>query len=153
VGLTVLDKGVLIAVLDGSDVHHQGASSALRREIASGNRLVVPASAYAELLVGPSGRGASATATATVDAFLDALPATVEPVSRAAARIAAGLRARRRGRPGCSGVRRGLRLPDALVIGTAIALDADLVLTTDRGWPTRLGVPVDVVGARPTGTR
>jgi PIN domain nuclease of toxin-antitoxin system len=35
-----------------------------------------------------------------------------------------------------------LRLPDALVVATAMALNADLIITTDRNWPQ---VPVNVV--------
>ena len=39
-----------------------------------------------------------------------------------------------------------LRVPDALVLATAIPLGADRVLTTDAGWP-RVGVTVELVGA------
>jgi hypothetical protein len=40
-----------------------------------------------------------------------------------------------------------VKLPDALVIATAIAVDADLLLTTDRHWPSRteLGLRADVI--------
>jgi predicted nucleic acid-binding protein len=141
VGLTVLDAGVLIAVLDRTDAHHEAATAALRSELDSGSTLVVPASAYAEVVVGPARRGAAAIAT--VDAFLDALPATIEPLSRPIAATAARVRARRAIR---SDRGRGVRLPDALVIATALAIEADVILTTDRGWPPRLGVPVKVVG-------
>ena len=79
---------------------------------------MVPASAYAEALVGPSRRGAEAIVT--VDAFLDAMPVTVEPASREVARAAAALRARHAHR---------LRLPDALVLATAVVVEADQVLT------------------------
>jgi len=41
-----------------------------------------------------------------------------------------------------------LRLPDALVVATAIELGATRVLTTDRGWPS-LEVAVEIAGARP----
>jgi predicted nucleic acid-binding protein len=30
-----------------------------------------------------------------------------------------------------------LKLPDALVIATAINSEADVLVTTDRGWPSR----------------
>jgi len=134
VGLTVLDAGVVIAALDADDAHHAAAVNALREARTQGDRLVVPASAYAEALVGPSRRGADAVAT--LDAFLDALPASVEPASREVARGAASLRA-------VHG--RGLRLPDALVLATATVLGADLVLTTDTGWPAAI-VAVHVLG-------
>lgn len=133
-GLTVLDAGVVIAALDASDHHHAASVRALREARESGEALVIPASAYAEALVGPSRRGADAVAT--VDAFLDALPAGVEPATREVARAAAALRASH----GAS-----LRLPDALVLATAVVVAADRVVTTDGGWP-EAGVHVDIVG-------
>jgi predicted nucleic acid-binding protein len=133
-GLTVVDAGIVIAALDASDVHHGPSVQALREARDSGDVLVVPASAYAEALVGPSRRGADAVAT--IDAFLDALPATVEPASREIARAAAAHRARH-------GTK--LRLPDALVLATAAVVGADRILTTDRDWPAT-GIRVDVIG-------
>ena len=137
-GLTVLDAGVVIAVLDSNDAHHGVARAALRDALDRGDRLTLPASAYAEVMVGPSRTGRDAAAT--VDAFVDALPAVVEPATRAIARSAAALRARHG---------RSLRLPDALVLATADVLGADVVLTTDAGWPDA-GVIVHVVGATQT---
>jgi len=134
--LTVLDAGIVIAALDASDAHHGASVQALREARESGDALVVPASAYAEALVGPSRRGADAVAT--VDAFLDAMPAAVEPASREIARTAAALRAKHGHR---------LRLPDALVLATAVVVAADRVLTTDGGWP-KTTVVVEVVGHR-----
>ncbi len=134
--LTVLDAGIVIAALDASDAHHGASVQALREARESGDALVVPASAYAEALVGPSRR--SADAVATVDAFLDAMPAAVEPASREIARTAAALRAKHGHR---------LRLPDALVLATAVVVAADRVLTTDGGWPETT-VVVEVVGHR-----
>jgi predicted nucleic acid-binding protein len=135
-GLTVLDAGVLIAALDADDAHHAAAVAALRGARGRGDRLLVPASAYAETLVGPSRRGLDAVAT--VDAFVDALPAAVEPATRDVARRAAQLRATHA---------KALRLPDALVLATASVESADLVLTTDPGWPDT-GLAVQVIGAR-----
>ena len=132
-GLAVLDAGVVIAALDAGDVHHAPAIAALREARARGDKLVLPASAYAEALVGPSRRGADAVAT--LDAFLDALPAAVEPATREVARRAASLRAAHS---------RGLKLPHALVLATAGVLDAHVVLTTDSGWPA-VGVEVRVL--------
>ncbi len=134
-GLTVLDAGIIIAALDASDAHHGSSVQALREARESGDALVVPASAYAEALVGPSRRGPDAVAT--VDAFLDAMPVAVEPASREVARAAAALRASHGHR---------LRLPDALVLATAVVVGADQVLTTDGGWP-ETEVVVEVVGA------
>lgn len=132
--LTVLDAGVVIAMLDATDAHHSVARAALREALDRGDALVLPASAYAECLVGPLRRGPEAAAT--VDAFVEALPARVEPVTRSIARAAAALRARHG---------RAVRLPDALVLATAIELQAHRLLTTDAGWPL-LDVPVQVVG-------
>jgi len=133
VALTVLDAGVLIAVLNGRDVHHIAARRALSSEVGAGQELVLPASVYAEILVEPHQRGA--TAVRQVDAFVAALPARVEAIDTMTAQTAARIRARHR----------TLRLPDAFVIATAHVLDADHVLTTDRRWPRALGVAVRVV--------
>jgi len=133
--LTVLDAGVLIAVLNADDAHHDRARKAVAALRDRGDRLVVPASAYAEILVAPL-RQNSAMGDA-VDAFIEALPATVEPATRIVARRAAELRARH-------GTR--VRLPDALVIATAIVLGASRVVTTDARWPD-LGMSVEVVSA------
>jgi len=123
VALTVLDAGVVIGLLDRDDAHHDAARTALREARERGDELVLPASAYAEVLVVPFRQGPQAAET--VDAFLDALTARVEPVTKAIARGAAQLRA----------AHRALRLPDALVIATALEVRADRLLTTDRRWP------------------
>jgi predicted nucleic acid-binding protein len=133
--MTVLDAGVVIAALDTDDAHHGPALVALRAARDRGDRLVLPASAYAEAMVGPNRRGPQAVAT--LDAFLDALPVAVEPATREIARSAAVLRARHG---------RSLRLPDALVLATADVLGADVVFTTDAGWPGT-GVVVRVLDA------
>lgn len=134
-GLTVLDAGVIIALLDAADAHHAAAVAALRIARDRGDVLVLPASAYAECLVSPQRRGPNAVAI--VDRFLDALPARVEPADRSIAAAAAALRA-------THGT--ALRLPDGLVIATAIVLGADRILTTDAGWPA-VPIPVEVLAA------
>ncbi len=134
-GLTVLDAGIIIAILDPSDVHHEAAARALTVARQRGDTLVLPASAFAECLVAPCRRGPEAVAL--VSSFVDALPARIEPASRAIASAAAELRARHAGR---------LRLPDALVVATAVVIGADRVITTDSGWPG-LPVSVDVLAA------
>jgi predicted nucleic acid-binding protein len=132
-GLIVLDAGVVIGLLDAGDSHHAGARAALTALLADAHDLVLPASAYAECLVSPSRRGPDAVAI--VDQFLDTLPARIEPVSRTIAAAAAGLRARHGP---------ALRLPDALVVATALELDAEAIVTTDARWPS-LTVRVSVV--------
>lgn len=131
--LTVLDAGVVIGILDDTDVHHAAARAAVQSALARGDALAIPASAYAECLVGPARVGKPALQA--VDAFLTDLVADVEPITRQLAAKAAQLRARHGAR---------LRLPDALVLATAQHLKADRVLTTDAGWPAT-GVTVELV--------
>ena len=135
--LTVLDAGVVIAMLDATDAHHSAARAALREALDRGDDLVLPASAYAECLVGPLRRGPESAAI--VNAFIEALPARVEPVTRSIAMAAAALRARHG---------RAVRLPDAMVLATAIELQAHRLLTTDASWPP-LDTPVVVIGPDP----
>lgn len=132
-GLTVLDAGVVIALLDASDAHHVAAVASVGNARDRGDPLLLPASAYAECLVAPHRRGQDAVSV--VDRFLDALPVRVEPADRSIAGAAAALRATY----GTS-----IRLPDALVIATAIVRGADRILTTDAGWPT-VAVRVEVL--------
>lgn len=133
-GLTVLDAGIIIAILDADDEHHAAARSALAARVHARDGLILPASAYAEVLVAPQRQAASAVQV--VDAFLQALPAMIHPVTPEIARVASGLRAEHG---------RRLRLPDALVVATALQLHADRILTTDSGWP-HLDVVVEIIG-------
>ena len=121
-GLTVLDAGVVIAGLDSDDAHHAASARALSAARDRGDSFVVPASAYAEILVRPAQRGTAAVAR--VDTVLDAMAVSIASADRDIARRAATLRARHS----------SLRLPDALVIATAIELDGDHLLTTDTRW-------------------
>jgi len=123
-GLTVIDAGVLIGFLDESDTHHHTST----REFESARRqgeVVIPASALAESMVAPARHG-----EASLDAvreFVARLPLGVAQLDAEKAIIAAQVRAQ-------FGPR--LKLPDALVIATAINLEADVLVTTDRGWPS-----------------
>lgn len=132
-GLIVVDAGVIIAILDSSDPHHASARDALHACLASGAHLVLPTSAYAEVLVAPFRKDAESAAV--VDSFIDALPATVQPITRPIARAAAALRAEHGGR---------LRLPDALVVATALDLAAERLVTTDRRWRA-VGVTLETI--------
>ena len=130
-GLIHLDAGVLIGFLDADDVHHDAARRTLVDALKAGDRLGMAASALAESLVGPARRGDAAVAT--VRSMIDQLPIGIVALDVAIATAAARLRARHR----------SLRLPDALVIATAAEAAADLLVTTDRGWPSpqALGLP------------
>ncbi|MBI2704569.1 MAG: type II toxin-antitoxin system VapC family toxin [Actinobacteria bacterium] len=124
-GLTVLDAGVIIGFLDANDAHHRTAHTALRDARDRNDRLVLPASAFAELLVGPSRKGAAEVTVAR--SLVDRVPIDIEPLGVDVAAAAAALRARHR----------SLKLPDALVIATASHLKADHLVTTDRHWPSK----------------
>lgn len=133
-GLIVLDAGLVIALLERTDAHHQPAVSAVEAARQRGDRFALPASAYAEVLVRPARRGAAEVAG--VDGMVDAMPSSVVPIDRRIAAKAAHLRAEHG---------RALRLPDALVLATADVLGADRILTTDADLQAR-GVAVDLVG-------
>jgi len=133
-GVAVLDSSVLIGVLDASDVHHDAALAAVRRVLAARDDLLVPAAAYAELLVGAI-RQSGASGVLTVDRMLVSLLALVVPLDREIAVAAAELRARHA----------SLRLPDALVIATATVRPNARILTADRGWPAIKGLAIELV--------
>ena len=101
----------------------------------STTELLIPTSAYAEILVAPNRRGPEAVAE--VEAFLADFSIRLEALSPAIARAAAKLR---------SGSR-SLRLPDALVLATAEELGAEVVLTGDESW-ARISGRVTVIQRR-----
>ena len=129
-GLSVLDSSVIIAFRDSTDRHHAATVRALTKTAAR-DTLVVPAVAYAEVLVGAirRGRGSEATAERFFREATRVEAATLE-IARTAARIRA---------------KHGVRLPDALVIATGIELNANQILTADRRW-SRVDRRVRVVG-------
>jgi predicted nucleic acid-binding protein len=118
VARVAFDADVVIAFLDASDDQHERAVDLLRPRLGGGAEIVIGASVYAEVMVRPLARSTGER----VDAFLDALGATVLAVDREIARRAAGLRARHR----------SLRLPDALALATALAAGAELVTLDQR---------------------
>ncbi len=125
-GLTVFDAGVLIGLLDAGDTHHSGAHQALLDAWERHDQLALPSSAYSEALVGPSRAGAHAVDE--VRDFVRQSRIEIVPIDAAIAEVVARLR-QHHGTV--------LRLPDALVVATAIHLDADTLVTTDRRWPRR----------------
>ena len=112
-----LDADVLIAFLDASDDQHKRAIDLLRPRLAAGDRVLVAASVYAEILVHPLKHGSDKA----IDDFLTAIDADIIPIDRDIARRAAKLRV----------THRKVRLPDALSLATALATQADL-LTLDQ---------------------
>ena len=113
-----LDADVVIAFLDAGDDQHDRAVRLVRDRLAAGDEILVGASVYAEVMVRPLQRGAEAA----VDAFLDGIGASVVPVDRAVARLAAQLRARHR----------SLRLPDAMALAAALSSAAELLSLDQR---------------------
>jgi predicted nucleic acid-binding protein len=120
VAIVVLDASVVIAFLDRGDAHHPSAVEAVGRT--RHEELVIPSSAYAEILVDPWRRGPDAVTL--VKRFLMDLGVRIEPLTAAIAERAAKLRSSHR----------AFRLPDALVLATADTLGAT-ALTCDRSWP------------------
>jgi predicted nucleic acid-binding protein len=124
VGLIHLDAGVVIGFLDGNDGHHQAARSMLADALHRGDRLAMASTAFAECLVGPARRGTSEIHI--VQDLFERLPIAIVALDSRTALAAAQLRARHR----------SLRLPDAIVIATAVEGVADQLVTTDRRWPS-----------------
>jgi predicted nucleic acid-binding protein len=133
VALVVVDASVMIAFLDPEDALHDPSVGALSKH--QHDDLGIPASVYAEILVAPYRAGAQAVAE--VDAFLTDFAVTIAPTTAAIARAAARLQSRRK----------GLRLPDALVLATADEVGADRVLTGDESW-TKISRRVTLVRTR-----
>ena len=96
------------------------------------DELVLPASAYAEILVGPFRTGAAAITK--VESFLTDFSIHIAAVDAGTAKRAALHRSRHR----------SLRLPDALVLATADAMGASKVLTANRTW-TRISSIAEVI--------
>lgn len=120
--LIVADASVLIAFLADDDALHEAARAALGES--ADDDLVIGATTFMELLVGPYRRGARQAQI--VRDFVDSLPIRIEPITSTIADAAARLRARHR----------GLAVPDALTIAVAHAIGADIILTADRRWRT-----------------
>ncbi|MGE0880870.1 MAG: type II toxin-antitoxin system VapC family toxin [Acidimicrobiia bacterium] len=118
-----LDAGAIIGFLDQTDAHHAATRAALRNALHDGDRLAIAASALAESLVGPARRGTAAVQTVRL---AERFPITVVELDADIAVSAAELRA----------AHRALRLPDSFVIAIARHASAEILVTTDRKWPT-----------------
>jgi hypothetical protein len=108
----------VIALLYPNAALHAAARTALARH--AGDDLKLPASAYAESLVGPARRGLLATAKAAIAALL----LDLVPITSHVAEEAAVPRARHP----------AVRLAHALVVATGSVLGAAVVLTVDARW-------------------
>jgi toxin FitB len=118
VALIVLDASVVIAHLTSGDVLHRSATAYLDEH--AGDDLRLPASAYAEVLVGP----ARAAQIGPVRESLAEIGVVVETLTPEIAERAAAVRSEHR----------RMRLPDALVLATGAVRDADEIVTAERRW-------------------
>jgi predicted nucleic acid-binding protein len=118
VALIILDASIVIAATDSNDDLHAASIDALRQRADDEFRL--PASAYAECLVGPARVDKLELARRSIGK----LGAELVPIDERIATRSAELRA----------ASRSLRLPDALVLACGDVLDAPVVLTADRRW-------------------
>lgn len=114
--VVVLDASVLVAFLHPEHPRHAQAREAL--DVAEDVQFVIPATAYADVVVGAYRK--SRRAVLRVQERVNALEIVVAPVTRETAERAAFLRSRRK---------TGLKLGDLLVIATGDVLHADAVLT------------------------
>jgi predicted nucleic acid-binding protein len=117
--VSVLDASVLIALLDETDAGRPVARAAVD-ESKQDHDLLIPVTAFSESIVAPYRR--SLRDGQRAEAALVALGGLVE-VTRDIANRAAQLRATRQ-----------IKLPDALILATAMQLAADQILTLDRRW-------------------
>lgn len=123
----LLDTTVLAAYLDATDATHGVARTILQEMVEPGrNPAVVSMVTVMEILVRPM--RSVPPGHHTVMAFLRTFPnLECVPVDLQVAQDAAHLRADRRLSP-----------PDALIVGTALAVQVRHVVTNDRAWSSKL---------------
>ena len=117
--MSVLDVSFLIALLDDQDQGRPVARAAVD-ESKRDHDLLIPVKAFSESIVAPYRR--SRRGGQRAEAAMAALGSLVE-VTRDIASRAAQLRATRQ-----------IKLPDALILATALRVAADQILTLDRRW-------------------
>ena len=113
----ILDASVLIGLLDTADAHHDRAIDDVEAADRAGQRLLLPASAYSEMLVAFARAGRLSEArNAVADMGIAVIPLTESIAERAAELRASHER---------------LRLPDAIVLASAQEEGGEL-LSYDR---------------------
>ncbi len=123
-----LDACVAIALLDRRDPHHQSAVDEVAAADSTGVDLLLPATALSETLVSFARAGMVEHARAAIASMGIATVVLSEEIAARAATIRA--------------TEKDLRLPDALVVATALEHES-MLLTYDRSLKaaaTRLGV-------------
>jgi predicted nucleic acid-binding protein len=118
-GVAVVDSSVLIATIDEHDAHHERATKELKAA-RQHHTLALPAVAFSEALVVPY--RTSQSEGRSVEGGLRRL-GRVEAITGEIASRAAQIRAKRR-----------IKLPDALILATAVELRAQEILTFDERW-------------------
>jgi predicted nucleic acid-binding protein len=136
--MVLLDTSTVLAYLSGAEPASAVAASVIDGFVASGrNPAIVSAITMMETLVRPM-RAASSTAIRLVDDFLLRFPnLRVDPVTAAVAREAARIRAAT-----------AAPTPDALILATAVAASAKVIVGNDRSWPDiarRGGLSIEIV--------
>ncbi len=127
----VLDSDAVVGFLDRDDALHEAADAAIR-DLVHEHRLLVSVITYAEVLTGAK---LGHHDEEHVRGFFRGLISEILSVDATVAEAAAGLRSRSK----------ALRMPDALVAGTAEACpDAELIVTGDRLLARLPGLRCDV---------
>ena len=138
-GATILlDSSAVLAYLSGAEPTSAAAATVVDSFVATGrNDAVISAITVTEVLVRPM-RAGSTTAIRLVDDFLLQFPnLRVQPVTTDIAREGARIRAAT-----------AAPTPDALILATASATSATVVVGNDASWPgiaKRAGLTVGVV--------
>jgi predicted nucleic acid-binding protein len=131
-GPLILDASVVIGLLDAADAHHDRAVDEVDAADREGRTLLLPASAYSELLVAFARAGRIPEAREAVAA----MGITVVALTAVIAETAAELRA----------AHRHLRLPDAILLASAHAHDGEL-LSYDRRLDRLAGADGPAIGS------
>lgn len=130
-GSVAVDSGVIIALFDSSDVHHVWSMEQIQQIVTARHAIVISALTVAEVLVRPAQAGVADA----VRADLMSLRPRVIDVDADLAASAARMR----------GSRTGLRLPDAIIVATALWAQCDYLVTTDQRMAVAAdGIPVRV---------
>jgi len=130
-GSVAVDSGVIIALFDSSDAHHAWSVDQIQQIVTARHGIVISALTVAEVLVRPAQAGVAEA----VRADLMSLRPRIVDVDVDLAARAAELRASWR----------GLRLPDAIIVATALLAQCDYLVTTDQRMANAAaGIPVRV---------
>ena len=130
-GSVAVDSGMIMALFDAGDVHHAWSVEQIQEIVTTRHVIVISALTVAEVLVRPAQAGAADAVRADL---MSLRPRIVDVDADIAAR-AAELRASRS----------GLRLPDAIIVATALFAQCDYLVTTDQRMAVATdGLPVRV---------